>query len=70
VSYRATDLSIDCLRSLRAEIASVSGTRVAVCENGTGAAAVDRLRRGIGENRWSSVKIVENVALREREMQP
>ena len=45
VSYRVTDLTIDCLRSLAGEIGRVPGTRVAVCENGTGGDAEERLRR-------------------------
>ena len=45
VSYRVTDLTIDCLRSLGAEIGRVPGSRVAVCENGTGGDAEERLRR-------------------------
>jgi GT2 family glycosyltransferase len=52
VSYRVTDLTIDCLRSLSVEIGRVPGARVAVCENGTGGDAADRLRRAIEENRW------------------
>ena len=52
-SYRVTDLTIDCLRSLSEEIRRVPGTRVAVCENGTGGDAADRLRQAIEENRWS-----------------
>ena len=35
-NYRVADLTIDCLRRLADEIASVPGTHVAVCENGTG----------------------------------
>ena len=54
VSYRVTDFTIDCLRSLSGEIGRVPGTRVAVCENGTGGDAADRLRRAIDENGWSS----------------
>ena len=54
VSYRVTDLTIDCLRSLSGEIGRVPGTRVAVCENGTGGDAADRLRRAIDENGWDS----------------
>src|SRR6516165_10079082 len=54
VSYRITDLTIDCLRSLSAEIGRVQGTRVAVCENGTGGDAADRLRCAIEENGWGS----------------
>jgi GT2 family glycosyltransferase len=55
VSYRVTDLTIDCLRSLGGEIGRVpGGARVAVCENGTGGDAADRLRRAIEENGWDS----------------
>jgi N-acetylglucosaminyl-diphospho-decaprenol L-rhamnosyltransferase len=53
-SYRATDLTIDCLRSLSREIGRVPGTKVAVCENGTGGDAADQLRRAIEENEWDS----------------
>ncbi len=51
-SYRATDLTIDCLRSLSREIGRVPDTKVGVCENGTGGDAADRLRRAIEENGW------------------
>jgi N-acetylglucosaminyl-diphospho-decaprenol L-rhamnosyltransferase len=54
VNYRITELTIDCLRSLVGEVGRVPGTRVAVCENGTGAEAVEQLRRAIDENGWSS----------------
>ncbi len=54
VSYRVTDLTIDCLRSLSGEIGRVPGARVALCENGTGGDAADRLRRAIDENGWGS----------------
>ena len=54
VSYRVTDLTIDCLRSLAGEIGRVPGTRVAVCENGTGGDAEERLRGAIAENGWDS----------------
>jgi hypothetical protein len=54
VSYRVTDLTIDCLRSLSGEIGRVPGARVALCENGTGGDAADRLRSAIEENGWSS----------------
>jgi N-acetylglucosaminyl-diphospho-decaprenol L-rhamnosyltransferase len=52
VSYRVTDLTIDCLRSLAGEIGRVPGARVAVCENGTGGDAEERLRGAIAENGW------------------
>jgi N-acetylglucosaminyl-diphospho-decaprenol L-rhamnosyltransferase len=54
VSYKVTDLTIDCLRSLSGEIKWVPGTRVAVCENGTGGDDAERLRRAIEENGWGS----------------
>jgi N-acetylglucosaminyl-diphospho-decaprenol L-rhamnosyltransferase len=54
VSYRVTDLTIDCLRSLGSEIDKVPGTSVAVCENGTGGDAPERLRRAIDDNGWGS----------------
>jgi GT2 family glycosyltransferase len=52
--YRVPELTIDCLRSLSGEIDRVPGARVAVCENGTGEDAADRLRRAIDENSWES----------------
>jgi GT2 family glycosyltransferase len=54
VSYRVTDLTIACLRSLSGEIGRIPGTRVAVCENGTGGDAAERLRLAIEENGWGS----------------
>ena len=54
VSYRVTDLTIDCLRSLEGRIGRVAGAKVAVCENGTGAADVERLRREIDGHGWGS----------------
>ena len=53
-SYRVTDLTIDCLRSLSREVKRVPGTRVAVCENGSGGDAAERLRQAIEENRWGA----------------
>jgi N-acetylglucosaminyl-diphospho-decaprenol L-rhamnosyltransferase len=52
LNYRITDLTIDCLRSLSSEIHRVPGTKVAVCENGTGEDAERRLREAIEANRW------------------
>jgi GT2 family glycosyltransferase len=52
--HRVPDLTIGCLRSLSGEIDRVPGARVAVCENGTGGDAADRLRRAIDENGWES----------------
>jgi GT2 family glycosyltransferase len=77
VSYRVTDLTIDCLRSVAQERDSGPGTHVAVCENGTGAQDEQRLREAIESNgwgRWCSLTAVmpnrgftggNNVVLRE-----
>jgi N-acetylglucosaminyl-diphospho-decaprenol L-rhamnosyltransferase len=54
VSYRVTDLTIDCLRSLSGEIGRIPGTHVAVCENGSGGDAEERLRCAIVDNGWDS----------------
>jgi N-acetylglucosaminyl-diphospho-decaprenol L-rhamnosyltransferase len=54
VSYRVTDLTIDCLRALSRQIEHTSSTRVALCENGTGKDAVNQLRKAIEGNGWSS----------------
>ena len=53
LNYRVTDLTLDCLRSLAPRIDEVPGTRVVVCENGTGGDAAERLSRAIDENGWS-----------------
>ena len=53
-NYRVADLTIDCLRSIAAEIDSVPGTHVAVCENGTGDDSATRIERAIVDNGWNS----------------
>jgi GT2 family glycosyltransferase len=52
LNYRVTGLTIDCLRSLSGEIGSMPDARVAVCENGTGGDAEQRLREAIDRNGW------------------
>lgn len=52
VCYRAVELTIDCLRSLEPEIRSIPGAKVAVCENGTGPGAANRLAQAIREEGW------------------
>jgi GT2 family glycosyltransferase len=52
VNFRVTDLTIDCLRSVAREIESVPGTRVAVCENGTGDDSAERIQKAISDNGW------------------
>jgi N-acetylglucosaminyl-diphospho-decaprenol L-rhamnosyltransferase len=54
LNYRVTDLTIDCLKSLAAEVPLIPGAKVAVCENGTGGDAETRLREAITVNGWES----------------
>ncbi len=54
VCFRAVDLTIDCLRSLASQITDVPGTRVAICENGTGGDAVQQLNSAIEQNGWGT----------------
>lgn len=52
LNYNVTDLTIDCLESLVPEIPTVPGTKVAVCENGSGGDAEQRLRQAIDQHGW------------------
>src|SRR5690348_3029815 len=54
VNFRVAGLTIDCLRSLRDEIASVPGTSVAVCENGSGENRAPAIQEAIATNGWGS----------------
>jgi GT2 family glycosyltransferase len=50
--YRVPELTIDCLRSLEDEIVRMPGTKVAVCENGTGGDAADQIRAAVTAHGW------------------
>ena len=52
VNYKVTEFTIDCLRSLHDEIRVLPASHVAVCENGTGPEAVDRLHEVIEGEGW------------------
>ena len=51
--YRVPELAIDCLRSLEKEVDRVAGTRVVICENGTGGDAAERISRAILDEAWT-----------------
>ncbi|WP_432797434.1 glycosyltransferase family 2 protein [Poriferisphaera sp. WC338] len=53
VCYRAVDLTIDCLRSIGAQIHDTPGVHVAVCENGTSEEAAKKLADAIELEGWS-----------------
>ena len=50
LNYRVTDLTIDCLKTVVPELPRVPGIKVAVCENGTGGDAEERIREAIVTN--------------------
>jgi N-acetylglucosaminyl-diphospho-decaprenol L-rhamnosyltransferase len=54
VSYRVAHLTIDCLHSIAEELPRVPGTRVEVCENGTGDDSAERIQAAIDANNWGS----------------
>ena len=47
VNYRVAHLTIECLRSVAAEIERVPDARVAVCENGSGDDSANQIREAI-----------------------
>ena len=54
VNWRTADLTVDCLRTLAPEVASVPGTRVVVTDNDSGDDSVTRIRAGINANGWGA----------------
>ncbi len=62
VCYRAVDLTMDCLVSLEPEIQTVPGSRVIVCENGTGDGAAQELEAFVDERGWGSWVEIREVS--------
>ena len=54
LNYGVTDLTIECLKSAAPETATIPDLKIAICENGSGGDAEDRLRRAISENGWAA----------------
>jgi N-acetylglucosaminyl-diphospho-decaprenol L-rhamnosyltransferase len=52
VNYRVAPLVVDCLQSITQELAGVPGTRVAVCENGSGDDSAEAIKKAIDDNSW------------------
>lgn len=61
LNYRITELTVQCLEALSHEVSSVPGTRVGVCENGTGPEAVERLRGVIAQHGWGEWAYLREV---------
>ena len=55
VNYRTASLTIDCLRSLALEVASLpAGTRVVVTDNASGDDSVEVLTKAVRDNGWGA----------------
>lgn len=54
VAWKGADLTIDCLRSIEPELASVPGTRVIVVDNASPDGAADRVEEAIARNGWGT----------------
>lgn len=54
VAWKGADLTIDCLRSLESEVASLPGTRVIVVDNASPDGAADRIEQAIREHGWQA----------------
>ncbi len=52
VAWKGADLTIDCLRSIEPELASVPGTRVIVVDNASPDGSDIRVEQAIAENGW------------------
>lgn len=52
VAYKGADLTIDCLRSIEPELASVPGSRVIVVDNASPDGAADRVAQAIADHGW------------------
>lgn len=60
-SYRAKELTLDCLRSLEGEVKSNPGMRVGICDNGNGDDTAQYLARAITENGWQEWCYIRTV---------
>jgi N-acetylglucosaminyl-diphospho-decaprenol L-rhamnosyltransferase len=52
VNYRTADLTIDCLVSLRDEMAAIAGSQVVVVDSASGDGSVEKICAAIAESEW------------------
>ena len=60
-SYKATDLTIECLKSLVPEIIQIPNARVGICENGNEDDTAQKLKQAIEENGWQDWVYIKTV---------
>ncbi|TVQ46370.1 MAG: glycosyltransferase [Gloeocapsa sp. DLM2.Bin57] len=59
VNYRTADLTVDCLKSLEAEVQNLPGTEVVVVDNASGDNSVEQIQKAIDEQNWQPwVKLI------------
>lgn len=61
-SYRAKELTLDCLKSLEGEIAQNPGMMVGICDNGNEDDTAEYLANAIDENGWQDWAYVKRVS--------
>jgi GT2 family glycosyltransferase len=54
VNYRTADLTVDCLRSIEAEVRALRNTRVVVIDNGSADGSAATIARAIAAEGWES----------------
>lgn len=59
VNYRTPQLTIDCLRSLAPEVATVAPTVVVVVDNGSGDGSAELIRSEIESQNWHWARLVD-----------
>ena len=60
-SYRARDLTLDCLQSLAGEVPANPGMKVGICDNGNEDDTADFLNQAITDNGWADWAYVKTV---------
>ncbi|HZJ69961.1 MAG TPA: glycosyltransferase, partial [Planctomycetota bacterium] len=54
VNYRTADLTVDCLRSIEAEVRALRNTRVVVIDNGSADGSAARIAEAIESGGWGT----------------
>jgi hypothetical protein len=54
LNYRTADLTIDCLRSIAAEVQTLPGVRVVVTDNNSGDDSVDKIQAALTAHDWQT----------------
>jgi GT2 family glycosyltransferase len=60
-SYRAKQLTLDCLKSLQGEVTANPGIKVGICENGNEDDTAEFLSQAIAENGWQDWAYIKSV---------